>query len=928
MNIPQSTYRLQFTPDFGFKSAREILDFLYELGISTIYASPIFKARKGSTHGYDVVDPNQLNPELGNQEDFVNLMNEIRYYSMGWIQDIVPNHMAFDYQNEMLMNVVEGGENSEFINFFNIQWDHPYPNLNKRVLAPFLGSFYGETLENGEIQLGYDEKGFSINYYDHKFPLKIESYIRVLSYRIHTLKKRLSEDDPDFIKLLGLLYVLQTIPSREELSTRYGEIDFIKRVLWELYSTNFTIKRFIDHNISVFNGKKGEPESFNMLDNLLSEQLFRLSFWKVATEEINYKRFFNINELISLNVEDEEVFNRIHTLIFKLVEEGKFTGLRIDHIDGLYDPYGYLKRLREKSEDTYIIIEKILDIDEELPSFWPIQGTTGYDFLIYINSIFCLTENEKYFKSIYTRFTGLTDNYEALLLEKKRLMMGKHMAGDVDNLAHLMKNTSGRHRHGNDLTLYGLKRAIVEVIVHFTVYRTYISQEVCTESDLFYLNNAIERAIEKMPDLIYELNFIRDFHLFKLWEYLTEKEKKQWTHFVMRFQQATGPLMAKAFEDTFLYVYTRLISLNDVGGSPDKFGISLDKFHNFNKKRLESWPHTLNATSTHDSKRSADVRARINVLSEVPHQWEKNLRKWNEINRLKKQIIKGKKVPDRNDEYFLYQTLIGAFPFDASEHDSFIQRIKKYIIKAVREAKVHTAWLKPDTEYEEAYLSFVEEILKQSENNEFLKEFLPFQKRIAFYGIFNSLSQILIKITSPGIPDFYQGTELWDLSLVDPDNRRPVDYKKRQTYLKEIKKKTENDRLSLIKDMLSTKEDGKIKLFLTHRALVVRNENKELFDSGTYIPLVTEGKYKNNIIAYARHHEEKWVIIIAPRFLSTIVEENRLPLDKEVWDDTHIILPEKAPKTWKNAFTDESITCADTIAIGEVMKYFPLALLS
>jgi len=916
--IPVATYRIQFNHSFDFQAAREIIPYLSELGISDIYASPIFKARKGSTHGYDVVDPDQLNPELGDEQDFGELIRELKNYGMGWIQDIVPNHVAYDYENRMLMDVLENGECSEYRHFFDIEWDHACESIRGKLLAPFLGRFYGESLEDGEIRLRYGADGLSVNYYHLALSLKIESYTNVFTHQLSALKRKLGGDHPDFIKLLGILYVLKTLSTVEEIDERYAQITFIKRTLWELYTGNWEMKRFIDANVQAFNGEKGNPESFNLLDNLLSEQLFRLSFWKVATEEINYRRFFNINELICLRAEDEDVFDRTHALIFQLIAEGKVSGLRIDHIDGLYDPTNYLKRLQERTGDMYIIVEKILSPEEELPSFWSTQGTTGYDFLNYLNGIFCKKESEKQFNKIYSDFTGCKVDYDNLVSAKKRLIMGKHMAGDVDNLSHLLKGIAARYRHGSDITLYGLKRTIVELMMQFPVYRTYINSEVFRESDPSYIKEAVKRSIERVPNLLNELDFIERFLLLKFEDYLAKEEKEQWIHFVMRFQQFTGPLMAKGFEDTVLYVYNRLLSLNEVGGSPDKFGTSLKEFHSLNKKRGSLYPHSLNATSTHDTKRGEDVRARLNVLSEIPDEWERSLKRWNELNMGKKRTVNGRNVPDENDEYFLYQTLIGAFPFYESEYPAFIERVKDYTIKAVREAKVRTAWLKPDTEYEDAYISFVEEILR--EENQFLEEFMPFQRKVSCYGIFNSLSQTIIKITSPGVPDFYCGTELWDLNLVDPDNRRPVDFEKRTSLLRDIMDTS-------YKELLATREDGKIKLFLINRALQARKEKTDVFQKGSYIPIEAGGRFKKQIAAFARNWGDDWTITIAQRHLTALIKEGELPIGRQVWDDTHIILPKGVPAIWKDAITTQVIEGRETLLIGDVLEHFPVALL-
>jgi len=927
VRIPRATYRIQFNPSFGFQGAKQIVSYLAELGISDLYASPIFKARKGSPHGYDVVDQNQINPDLGSESDFEELAMELSEHELGWLQDIIPNHMAYSHENTTLMDIFENGQASDFYTFFDVEWDHPYEGIRARVLAPFLGTFFGEALENGQIKLSYDYRGLWLTYLDMRFPLKIESYLNIFTYDLGELKAKLGRDDPDFIKLLGIVYVLKNLPSREENRERHAQTTFAKRMLWELYSTNEHIKLFVDTNIAVFNGDPENPRSFNLLDNLLSEQHFRLSFWKVATEEINYRRFFNINGLISLKIEDDAVFDHTHSLTFELLKEGKFSGLRIDHIDGLYDPTRYLKRLREKVGQTYVVAEKILEMGEQLPLVWPVQGTSGYDFLNYVNGIFCKKDNERKFTRIYSHFTNLKISFEELVYEKKKLVLEKHMAGDVDNVANLLKKASSRDRHGGDITLYGLKMAMVEVMARFPVYRTYISEEVFRDEDGFNINTAVDQALQNNPGLMHELQFIRRFLLLELGDYLSEEDKKNCLHFVMRFQQFTGPLMAKGFEDTTLYIYNRLLSLNEVGGFPQTFGISLEEFHDLNKNRNEFWTHSLNATSTHDTKRGEDVRARLNVLSELPEEWERNIKEWNKMNSKKKRTLNSLRVPDKNDEYFIYQTLVGAFPFDDEDYPSFVERMKNYVIKAVREAKIHTAWLAPDHDYEDACISYIELILDTSKPNEFLKTFIPFQKKVAHYGILNSLSQTLIKITSPGVPDFYQGADLWDLNLVDPDNRRPVDFKKRRTLLRDISDGIQEDISSFIAELLRTKEDGRIKLFVIWMGLKARNLHPQVFREGKYIPLEVVGKFRDHVVAFARNHRKSWAVTVTPRFLVTLESDGEYPLGTEVWHDTHMFLPKGSPMEWNNMLSGEVVGNSNPVRISEVLHRFPVALL-
>ncbi len=475
MRIPTATYRIQFSSEFGFDAAKAIAAYLSELGISDLYASPIFKARAGSTHGYDVVDPTQLNPELGTQESFDALVQELKRHQLGWLQDIVPNHMAYDSQNKWLMDVLENGPSSIYADYFDIAWNSPFETSQDAILTPLLGDFYGSCLENGEIQLKFDENGLSVNYYSLCIPLNLESYDTFLVQNLGKLARTLGRRHPDFVKLLGVLYITKNISSDVVGKQRQDQVEFVKGLLWEIYSSNADIKQFIDDNLKLFNGEKGNSESFDFLDKLLSEQFFRLSYWKVGAEEINYRRFFTVNELISMKVEEQRVFNNTHSLIFKCVDEGIFTGLRVDHIDGLYNPTQYIERLRERTGDTYITVEKILQLGEELPENWDMQGTSGYDYMNYLNGIFCKTENEELFNQIYADLTGFRASFEDIAAEKKHLIIDKNLAGDIDNLTVLLKHISARYRYSNDFTINGLKRAIAEVLTRFPIYRTYIT---------------------------------------------------------------------------------------------------------------------------------------------------------------------------------------------------------------------------------------------------------------------------------------------------------------------------------------------------------------------------------------------------------------------------------------------------------------------
>jgi (1->4)-alpha-D-glucan 1-alpha-D-glucosylmutase len=925
MRIPTATYRCQFTPRFGFRNAEQIIPYLADLGVSDVYAAPIFRARHGSEHGYDIVDPNALNEELGSSEDFEHLRAQVALRGMGWIQDIVPNHMAFTGENRLLMDVVEHGEQSVFHSFFDIEWDHPYESLKGRLLAPFLGKFYAQALAEGEISLCYGEEGLYIKYYDFQFPLSLRSYRQVFMHDIGQLEKKLGSGNGQFLSFLGTIELLKPPPPADTGLARFDQIVHAKRMLWKMYQSDLPIKEYVDASVAFYNGRQSGNDGYGDLDTLLSRQFFRLSFWKVASEELNYRRFFAINNLISLRVERDDVFLHTHDLVLRSAETGIFTGLRVDHIDGLYHPAAYLEKLRARLPETFIIVEKILATGEQLP-LWPIQGTTGYDFLNMLNGIFCRTENAGAFSAAYAGFIGHGMDPAQSAYESKRTIILHHMAGDIDNLAQIMKRGASKHRYGRDITLYGLRAGLVEMLALFPVYRTYINKWEIGEQDASVISHAARAARARAPDLRYELDFIENFLLLRFDEPLAENEKELLLHFVMRFQQYSGPLMAKGFEDTTLYIYNRLISLNEVGGNPARFGATPGEFHEFMAARMRDTPHSLSATATHDTKRGEDARARINVLSEIPEEWSRRIAQWSTLNRNKKKQTDTVLAPDENDEYLLYQTILGSLPFGEAERPAFIDRLKAYTIKAVREAKVHTEWIKPDLDYEQACEAFVEALLTPKDN-EFLRAFLPFWRKISFYGIINSLSQTLIKIAAPGIPDFYQGTELWDLSMVDPDNRRPVDFEQRQALLADIKERCRRNPRTIIPALMDTPEDGRIKLFLIQRALQARQDNARLFEKGEYLPLTGRGTYAQNLFVFARRHEKSWTIALAPRFSAGLVTERQFPLGQTIWKDTNVPLPSECPSAWRDALTGSEVDTSGTLSVGKALSLFPVALL-
>ena len=926
ISVPKATYRIQFRPGFGFAECRAILPYLMELGISHIYASPIFKARPGSDHGYDVCDHHALNPELGPPEEFEMLMADIKRLGMGWVQDIVPNHMAVSGDNRMLVDVLENGQDSRFITFFDIDWDHPYKSMSGRMLAPFLGSYYSQALENGEIRLGLDDDGFHVRYYDIRFPLRIDSYAAILTRGMDALRDKLGPEDPDYIKLLGLLYNIKAISGEKHAQERYDQIFFIKRMLYEMHHTSDAMRDHIDNAIHAFNGQEqGAEDRYALLNALLADQHFRLSYWKVAGEEINYRRFFSINNLISLRVEDDAVFRHTHKLILESIRGGHFHGIRVDHIDGLYDPSSYLNRLRAEAPDAYIAVEKILMGDETLPAFWPVQGTTGYDFMNLCCGLFVDTRQETAFQHLYETFTGERRTLMEIAAAKKRDILRRHMAGDVENLARLVNTVSSKDRKGFDITMAALRQAIGELFIQFPVYRTYISAKAVRPEDLGFIRAAVRATRRVNPDLKFELEFLERFMLLEFDERMEESDRKEWLHFVMRFQQVTGPLMAKAMEDSTFYVMNRLICLNEVGGDPGRFGVTPADVHAALARRRESWPKAMNATATHDAKRGEDARMRLASLSEIPEVWAEALGEFRKTGRARKRRIGGKAAPDRNEDYFLYQTLLGSSPLSAEDQPEFHKRLEGYLVKAMREAKEHSNWISPDEQAEEAYRNFALGLVRQGPEEAFQKRFKPILKRVARLGAVNSLSQTLIKITAPGVPDFYQGCELWDLSMVDPDNRRPVDYVLREKLLSGLRRACAKDGCKAMGEFLEKYEDARIKLFLIWKALAARGSHKTIFDDGGYIPLEFEGTRKDMVFGFARTLDAQSALTIVPRlFAHAAGEEVRFPLG-DFWEDTAVTF--SGSMGLRDAFTGKTFSPGDAIPLRAAFATLPFALL-
>ncbi len=994
IQLPRATYRLQLGSNCSFSQAAELVPYLNELGISHVYISPIFLPCSPGSHGYDVCDHNQLNPALGSAEDFENFISTLTAQGMGLILDMVPNHMGIGGErNIWWMDVLENGPSSPYASYFDIDWHPVKPELENKVLLPILEDLYGKVLESGKFRLAFEDGAFFIYYYEHKLPVAPRSYCLILNQVLAALTNDLAVDSEDLLELQSILTALNYLPSRTETSSakiaeRMREKEVIKKRLTSLYQKSPAFRVHLDKTVDSYNGQIGDPQSFAKMDDLLKEQAYRPCFWRVAADEINYRRFFDINHLAAIRMELPEVFQATHQLLLRLLTEGKATGLRIDHLDGLWHPAYYLANLQkyyllftlsrrlesfpdfslEKIEGIiedwltnfknqpgpviwplYIVIEKILNAGEKLPHSWPIQGTTGYDFLNSLNGLFVDMENEKTFDHIYTHFIGQQIDLANLINASKKMIMLISLASEVASLSHQLERLSEKNRWYRDFTLNSLTFALREVIACLPVYRTYLTgPDAVSERDVAYITGAVEEAKRRNPRTAEAIfDFIGDTLLLRNLANFAPEDWPKVLNFVMRFQQITGPVMAKGLEDTAFYVYNRLISLNEVGGHPGKFGLSLEEFHQQNRERLQNWPFSLLATSTHDTKRSEDVRARINILSEMPVEWRRAVYRWRRWNASQKTLVDGQLAPDLNDEYHLYQTLVGAWPLadkdeeflKSTEFEQWRERVISYLHKATLEAKVHTSWFNPNREYEEAVKNFIGRILEIGKKNKFLNDLRSFQRRVSYFGLWNSLTQVVLKLTCPGVPDFYQGTELWDFSLVDPDNRRPVDYQKRKAFLTEFKmnlNKSGNHLLPLVHELLQSPVDGRIKLWTIYSLLNYRRQKPALFGQGEYFPLLVQGEKKDHVVAFGRSLGDSLVLVVTPRLVVKLTGGiEKPPLGLEVWKDTRIYLSLKEGSgAFTNLFTGEimEIKAAANdgqpqLSLASILKNFPVAVL-
>lgn len=976
---PLSTYRLQFHKEFRLEHARELIEYLHELGISHVYASPFLEARSGSMHGYDIISHERLNPEVGSEEDLRELVRELNARGMSIVLDIVPNHMGVSTATPWWRDVLQHGRASQYAGFFDIDWNPLKPELHNKLLLPLLGDQYGEELEQGRLQVRNRDGELVVQYYDHDFPLDPQTLPLIFDVTGRLSAADQNGNSSDVRKLAEIIEQLRSLPPHsasdpEQVEQRNKTWDRLKPGLVSLFQQSSAVKQILDRALERINGKAGESTSFDLLHLLLELQVYRLAHWRVSGEEINYRRFFDVNDLVGLRMENPHVFAATHRLLRRMIAERLITGVRVDHCDGMLNPRQYLIRLQllyaaaqingaepapplaengialdiqrvftendwmYRKHPLYVVVEKILEPGEELPEEWPVDGTSGYDFTNLVNGIFIDKSNEHAFDRLYLRFVDQAADVDTLTYQSKKLIMHTALASEVNVLTHLLGEICSDDRRARDFTLKTLRDSIREAIACFPVYRTYIDERgEYTQRDRDYIERAIRKAKRMNPGMSERVfDFLRDILLLKGGK-IDEMLYRRKLYFALKFQQLTGPVMAKGLEDTVCYVYNRFVSVNEVGGSPKHFGLELPEFHAANARRAERWPTSMLATSTHDTKRSEDVRARLNVLSEMPKLWSAFVMRARRLNRSKKVTISdGRLVPDANEEYLLYQTLVGMWPWNLARKDrgEVVRRVQDYMTKAVHEAKVNLSWVNQCPEYVEALRTFIAAILGQrTRANSFVELLESFLDPVGYFGAINSLAQTTLKLTAPGNPDIYQGTELWDFSLVDPDNRRPVDYDLRRRLLTDMKQRG-NDFAALCRELLENYRDGRVKMWVTMCMLHFRNSNPELFHHGCYEPLELSTPNRH-LCAFARTRTDaaaqrsQSVVVAVPRFTYSLTGGKLMSPIADVWKNDSIRLPAGAPREFENIFTGEMVNSADgSLLCRELFRSFPVVVLS
>ena len=962
--IPSATYRVQMHRGFTFAQAREVVSYLHDLGISDLYTSPFFQASPGSTHGYDIVDHNHLNPEIGTEGEFDAMVAALHEHGMGLIADFVPNHMGIaETTNGWWTDVLENGPSSLTAKCFDIDWHPLKRELENKVLLPILGDQYGRVLERGELKVSFEGGSFYLNYFDKRLPINPRQYNQVLAFALAEFQPA---DDPaasgigslhggryHVSELQSIMTQLEKMPPRTTtdpalIAERAREKEVAKVRLEQLCADHPQVAVAIGRAIDTLQGRPGDAKSFDRLDALIDAQAYRLSYWRVAAEEINYRRFFDINQLAAIRVEDKEVFNATHQLVWKLLEKGAVTGLRIDHPDGLYDPRGYFRAVQENyarvtgqtlpedGKGLYLLGEKILSGEESLREDWPVHGTTGYDFTTHVTQLLVDPAAEKAFSETYQGFIQRNVHFPTLVYEKKRQTMTLSLANDINVLGFILNRLSERNRLYRDFTLNALTTTVREVVACFPVYRTYLTHgQPPSATDRAVINRAVTLAKRRNPGTDASIfDFLRDILMFKFPSNVDAAGLEDHEHFVMKFQQCTGPIMAKGLEDTAFYIFNRLVALNEVGGEPQHFGSTTEKFHRTNEHNARRWPHTMLATSTHDTKRAEDTRARIASLSEMPGEWREGLQAWSAANAAHKGDVEGELAPSENEEYLIYQILVGTWPMhhapgadgtlaarsafaamSEADHAEYVGRVQEYMTKAIKEAKVNSSWIQPNEPWDEATRRFVAAVLRRGEENRaFLEKFEPLAERAARLGMVNSLTQTVLKLTVPGVPDIYQGCDVWDYSLVDPDNRRWVDYEFRRRTLAALAGVDG-------RELLATWPDGRVKLFVLSTLLRHRREHAEFFRGATYRAVEVTGEHAESVVAFGREGGGKALLVVVPRLSSRVAD---LPVGA-AWGDTALTLEAEAGGEWRDLFTGREVRGG---RLSELLADFPCAVLT
>jgi (1->4)-alpha-D-glucan 1-alpha-D-glucosylmutase len=938
--IPRATYRLQLHGEFTFRDATALVPYLAALGVSHVYCSPYLRARKGSKHGYDIIDHGELNPEIGTREDFDAFVAQLKAHHMSQVMDIVPNHMGvLSADNAWWLDVLENGPASVCADYFDIDWTPPAEHLAHRVLLPVLADHYGIELAAGRLVLDFDPAAgaFAVRYYEHHLPIDPREYPRILARGVRTIEGRGLALAHHTQALRSIAEAFERLPGREargraQLDERNLGKEIAKRRLGSLARASPEVSQAIASALAAFNGHPGEPDSFDALHELLERQAFRVAYWRVAQDEINYRRFFDINDLAALRQENDAVFRLTHRLVVELVNSGAVEALRVDHPDGLFDPKEYFRKLQEAcARPVYLVIEKIVAPFENVPRDWPVHGTTGYRFANVVNGIFVDPAAESRITRTYHNFIGSDQSYEETTRVSRRLVLRSALASELTVLTSRLARIAKADRSTRDFTFTTLRDGLADVLAAFPVYRTYIDDDVHSE-DRRYIEWAVTRArSESLAADVSVFDFIRDA-LTRDLPARTPALAAQVRQLARKFQQVSAPVMAKGVEDTAFYRYVRLASLNDVGAEPSEFGFPVARFHRASAHRARYWPHTMLATSTHDNKRSEDVRARIDALSEMPAGWRLQLQKWGRMNEGRKTLVEDVPAPSRNDEYLLYQVLLGSMPPNADRAGlaTFRDRIVAYMQKAGREAKLRTSWANVNQAYEEATEAFVRALLDDAHPNPFLDDFRAALAPVAWLGGINSIAMAAIKLTSPGVPDIYQGNETLDFSLVDPDNRRPVDYALRRQMLEELQALGYEPSAAAISEIFADPNQGRAKMYVVSRLLALRREREALFRLGGYTPLRVTGKWARNVVAFARRHDDGIVATIAPRLTSALgLKPGMMPIG-EVWGDTKVLLPFLAEGAkLRDAVTGTSHRLEGTsLAISALLANAPVAVLS